>query len=122
MDVRVMEKITKDNLASIKENCAVEAAQWIKVGMSTCGIAAGAGEVFNVFKEELESKNISVEVKQTGCLGMCYCEPLVEVKIEGLPQVIYGRVDQDVARKIVEEHVTGKKLIQDHIYDLELTC
>jgi len=51
---------------------------------------------------------------------MCSVEPLVEVKVEGLPSVIYGRVNREIAIKIIEEHVVSKMLVNDNIFDLTL--
>lgn len=90
----------------------------IIVGMGTCGIAAGAKVVLDAFLKELDDEKIeNVAVTQTGCMGLCYVEPTIEVVVPGMPDTIYGKVDADVARKIVKEHVVGKKLVTDHIYD-----
>ncbi len=114
-----MKKLTKEDL-DIVQKSASDKKNWIKVGMSTCGIAAGADEVFKTFVEEAKKRNIDIDVKKCGCLGMCHVEPLVEVNIEGLPDVIYGRVTKEVAINILDEHVHNKKLVNDHIYDLKL--
>lgn len=90
----------------------------IIIGMGTCGIAAGAKQVLEAFIDEIAAKKIeNVTVKQTGCMGLCYVEPTVEVKVPGMPDTIYGKVDADVARKILKDHVIGKKLVSDHIFD-----
>jgi len=91
---------------------------WIKVGLSTCGIAAGAGEVFTILNDEAKKKNINIPITQCGCVGMCSVEPLVEVCVEGLPTVMYGNVDRDTALKILDKHVIGKRLVNDHIINL----
>ena len=90
----------------------------IIIGMGTCGIAAGAKQVLEAFIDEIAAKKIeNVTVKQTGCMGLCYVEPTVEVKVPGMPDTIYGKVDADVAKKILKDHVVGKKLVSDHIFD-----
>lgn len=90
----------------------------IIVGMGTCGIAAGAKDVFNAILEDLEAKNVTnVLVSQTGCMGLCHSEPTVEVIVPGMPVVIYGNVKREVAKQIVQEHVIGKKLLDNHICD-----
>lgn len=90
----------------------------IIIGMGTCGIAAGAKQVLEAFINEIDAKKIeNVTVKQTGCMGLCYVEPTVEVKVPGMPDTIYGKVDADVAKKILKDHVVGKKLVSDHIFD-----
>lgn len=90
----------------------------IIVGMGTCGIAAGAKDTLNAFIQELEDSELNnVRVTQTGCMGLCYVEPTVEVIVPGMPDVIYGKVDADVARKIVRKHIINKALVNDHVYD-----
>ena len=88
---------------------------YIRVGMSTCGLAAGARAVFDVLRQEISKRELGLDVKKTGCLGMCSVEPLVEVNIPGLPRVVYGNVDEDVALKIVEGHLCTHNLLNDYI-------
>jgi len=114
-----MAKMTGDDLAAIKKSAAERQPNCIKVGMSTCGIAAGADKVYAVIEEELKKLGSTIDLKKCGCLGMCYAEPLVEVQVEGLPRVIYCRVKEPVARDIVRGHVAGKKILQDHIVDMQ---
>jgi NADP-reducing hydrogenase subunit HndB len=90
----------------------------IIVGMGTCGIAAGAKDVFNAILGNLEAKNITnVRVSQTGCMGLCHSEPTVEVIVPDMPDVIYGNVKEEIAEQIIQEHVIGKKLLDNHICD-----
>lgn len=90
----------------------------IIVGMGTCGIAAGAKETLDAFVRELDDNGIkNVRVSQTGCMGLCYVEPTVEVVVPGMPDVIYGKVNPEVAGKIVRKHIMNKTLVNDHIYD-----
>ena len=90
----------------------------IVVGMGTCGIAAGAKEALNAFVDELNSKDIrNVVIKQVGCMGFCHSEPTVEIKMDGMPDIIYGNVDAEVARKIVHSHILEKKLVDKHVFD-----
>ncbi|MDD2702797.1 MAG: (2Fe-2S) ferredoxin domain-containing protein [Candidatus Omnitrophica bacterium] len=114
-----MKKLSREDLDKRAQARKEKTKDWIKVGMSTCGIAAGAQEVFAVLAEEVKKRNIPVEVKKCGCVGMCYAEPLVEVNVEGLPAVIYGKVNKDAAIKILEKHVCGKMLVNDYIFDME---
>jgi len=87
------------------------------IGMGTCGIAAGAKAVLEAFINEIDAKKIeNVIVKQTGCMGLCYVEPTVEVKAPGMPDTIYGKVDAEVAKRILYEHIRNGKLVSDHIY------
>ena len=90
----------------------------IIVGMGTCGIAAGAKEALNAFVDELNSKDIrNVVIKQVGCMGFCHSEPTVEIKMDGMPDIIYGNVDAEVARTIVHSHILEKKLVDKHVFD-----
>ncbi len=90
----------------------------IQIGMGTCGIAAGAKRTFDAMLDELERNNAEqVVIKQTSCLGQCHSEPTVEVTVKGMPTVVYGKVDEEVGRKIIRKHILQKQLINDHIYD-----
>ncbi len=121
-----MAKLTLDDLRKLRDEKQKamnmrdpenKSAQII-VGMGTCGIAAGAKETFNTIIEELTARDISnVLVRQTGCMGFCHSEPTVEVIVEGMPAVIYGNVDTELARKIINRHVISRKLIDNHICD-----
>jgi NADP-reducing hydrogenase subunit HndB len=115
-----MVKMTKKDLDTLKEKHAGTDCNWIKVGFSTCGIAAGAKEVYDTLVEESRKHNADVKIKKCGCVGMCSAEPLVEVHIKNMPTVFYGKVDKEVATKIMEKHVGGKMLVNDRIYDLRL--
>ncbi len=86
------------------------------VGMGTCGIAAGARETMKAILDEIESKNLSgIIVSQTGCIGLCEKEPIVQVVVGDQPKVTYGKVTPAVARRIMEEHVVGNKVLSDHV-------
>ncbi len=87
----------------------------IVVGMATCGIAAGARPVLNAFVEEVAKRNLSdVTVTQTGCIGMCRLEPIVEVYMPGEEKVTYAKVDADKARKIVADHIVNGKVCAEY--------
>lgn len=88
---------------------------WIKVGMSTCGLAAGAQEVYDTLLSEAKRLKMAVRIEKCGCLGMCYAEPLVEVCVSGMPRVIYGKVDKAAAMRIMERHVGSHALVDGHI-------
>jgi (2Fe-2S) ferredoxin len=115
-----MEKLTKADLDKVASGPKAEDGPCIKVGMSSCGIAAGAQEVFDLFKSEVEKRNIQISVKPCGCNGACYLEPLVEIAVSGLPVVTYGQVTPQVAMQILDEHVRDKRMVQDHIVDIPM--
>lgn len=88
------------------------------IGMGTCGIASGAKAVFDTFLDELNKADIhDITIRQTGCMGLCFSEPTVEVICDDMPRVVYGNVDEETARRIVNEHLANKKLVSDHIFD-----
>lgn len=88
------------------------------VGMGTCGIAAGAKDALDSFLDTIEKNKLNnIVVKQTGCMGLCYAEPTVDVKVPGMPDTIYGHVDAAVAKEIIESHVMKKVLVANHIVD-----
>ena len=90
----------------------------ILVGMGTCGIAAGSNKVIKKFEELAKIRGLeNVTVKQVGCLGLCFSEPNVEIVKEGLPEVLYGKVDEKFAVRIFDEHVIDAKIINERIYD-----
>ena len=111
--------ITRQDLNKLKEEALkARPKEWIRVGYSTCGVAAGADEVFQVLSEEVRSRGLNVVVSKCGCAGLCSAEPLVEVNVEGAPHVFYGKVTKDVASKIMDDHVCQKKLVENHIYEI----
>jgi (2Fe-2S) ferredoxin len=114
-----MAMMTKEKLDEIKAKAQKPQGDWIKVGMSTCGIAAGADQVFDILSGLVKQKGLHVQVERCGCAGQCYAEPLVEVSVEGVPHVLYGQVNKEVALKIIEQHVIGKSLLSDHIYSVK---
>ena len=88
----------------------------IRVGMATCGIASGARETMQAIIDELAKQNITnVSVTQTGCMGSCAKEPIVEVISKDIPSVIYGHVDAKRGREIVTEHIKHGRLLQNAI-------
>ena len=121
-----MAKLTLADLKKLREAKAAEFNArntdnkdvQVIVGMGTCGIAAGAKTAFDVFVEELEKAGLqNVAIRQTGCMGLCHSEPTVEVVVPGMPTVVYGKVDAETARKIVNQHIVRKLLVNDHIFD-----
>ena len=90
----------------------------ILIGTGSCGIAAGAKKVIKKFKEEIALHSLNnIIIKQTGCMGLCYSEPTVEVISPEMPATIYGNIGTEEASKIIRKHIMGKVLINDHIFD-----
>lgn len=87
----------------------------IVVGMATCGIAAGARKVLNTFIEEIAKRNIkNVQVLQTGCIGMCTFEPLVEIYEKDKEKVTYINIDENKAKRIVAEHIVNNQVVGEY--------
>jgi (2Fe-2S) ferredoxin len=109
-------KLSNKDLEDIRRQPKKEKS-YIAIGMSACGLAAGAEEIYRVLDEEIKKRNLPVEINKSGCAGMCYAEPMVEVKVEGLPTVTYGKVIPEIALRILERHIIGKTLLNDYIFE-----
>lgn len=83
----------------------------IRVGMATCGIAAGARTVMNALIDKIEKDKLPVVVTQGGCMGYCYAEPTIEVKKPGEEAIVFGHVDTKVAMDIIEKYILKGELI-----------
>lgn len=80
----------------------------VVVGMATCGIAAGARPVLNVFVDEIAKRDVKgVSVQQTGCIGMCQYEPIVEVTEPGKEKVTYVKMTPEKAVRVVNDHIVN---------------
>lgn len=87
----------------------------VVVGMATCGIAAGARPVLSSFLEEVQKRSLkNVTVTQTGCIGVCRLEPIVEVYVPGEPKVTYVNVTADMVPKLVSEHLVNHHPVTEY--------
>lgn len=115
MAIKSLEDLRK---IKVQSNQSTEArknnATQIIIGMGTCGIAAGARDTMAAVLEELTKRNLhDVTVLQTGCIGMCQKEPLLDVVRPGEDRVTYGPVyAKDVAR-IIAEHLVNGNIVED---------
>ncbi len=91
----------------------------IKIGLGTCGVSAGGEKTYEAVKWEIEQKNIQAIVKETGCNGMCYREPLMEVIDEAAHSYMYGEVTPEKAKRIMNEHVVNGKPVDEWIVQSE---
>lgn len=111
-----------DDLKKIKEQALAKrqirnasARAHVTVAMGTCGIAAGARDTMKALLDAIEKDEIQgVLVTQTGCIGLCEFEPIVDVRV-GETQVTYGKVNAERARAIVTEHIVGGTPIKEWI-------
>ena len=87
----------------------------VVVGMATCGIAAGARPVLSAFVEGVNEAGLTekVMVTQTGCIGICQYEPVVEVYEDGKDKVTYVKMTAEKAKRVVDEHLKGGKVVTE---------
>ena len=87
----------------------------VVVGMATCGIAAGARPVLNKFIEEVQNRGLkNVVVTQTGCIGVCRLEPIVEIVSPTGEKTTYVKMTEEKAVKIVHEHIVNNKVVEEY--------
>ncbi|MBE5760779.1 MAG: (2Fe-2S) ferredoxin domain-containing protein [Clostridiales bacterium] len=109
-----LEAIRKKTLDSIVLRKEEEGNTRVVVGMATCGIAAGARPVMIEFVEELKRRNMTnVTVGQTGCIGVCRLEPIVEVYVKDQPKVTYVKMTPDKVARIITEHIVNGKVVEE---------
>jgi len=107
-------KRLREEALSKRQAKATSGRAQITVGMGTCGIAAGARETMKAILETIEVENLSdIVVKQTGCIGLCEWEPIVEVVMSDQPKVMYGHVSAERAKQIVKQHVMGETVVSE---------
>ena len=87
----------------------------IKVGLGTCGVSAGGEKTYEAIKNEIEKENIQVILKETGCNGMCYREPLMEVIDEENHSFLYGEVTPERAKRIMTDHILGNTPVKEWV-------
>jgi len=112
-DLREIKEKAKREMAA-----RAQAAKYhVVVAMGTCGIAAGARNVMTAILDEISNRNIiDTVVTQTGCLGYCDQEPLVQVAQSDKATITYGKVTPEIARQIVSEHILGQRVLSDYVF------
>lgn len=116
-----MKKITLEDLEKIKERNSNKVNQGkdrqdtrIVVGMGTCGIAAGAVQIYETFEAEIENQGLkNITLVKTGCIGVCRLEPIVEIIKPGEEKVTYVKVTPNKVRNIIEKHIINGKVVED---------
>jgi NADH-quinone oxidoreductase subunit F len=93
--------------AAVKKIETIKEKPLILVGTATCGRAAGALEILNVFREEVSKHQLDVQVEEVGCMGHCYAEPLVVIFNPGFPTLCYGPVDEGTAQRLVSDYLVN---------------
>ena len=117
--IQELEEIRKKTLETISLR-KDQTGTRVVVGMATCGIAAGARPVLLAIMDEIKKHNLSdVIVAQTGCIGLCVYEPIVEVYKPGEEKVTYVKVNPSKAIRIVNEHIMKDKVVQEYTIGTE---
>ena len=87
----------------------------VVVGMATCGIAAGARPVLEAFLQEIDKRELkNVAVTQTGCIGVCRLEPIVEVYVPGQEKVTYVKMKPEMVPKVVADHLVNHQVVTEY--------
>jgi len=111
-ELQAIKERTLKNMSARNDS---EDATRIVVGMATCGIAAGARPVMNAFTEEIARRSLKgVTVSQTGCIGMCQYEPIVEVFVPGKEKVTYVQMTEEKVAKIVSDHIVNGNIVTEY--------
>ena len=109
-----LEKIRQKTLSAVNLRRESEGIR-VAVGMATCGIAAGARPVMTAMIDEIGKRNmLNVVVAQTGCIGMCRYEPIVEVTVPGQDKVTYINVKPEMVARIVAEHIVNGNPVAEY--------
>jgi len=112
--IRDKYKSSVDMRSSIDEEDRIR----IAVGMATCGIASGSRETINAIVEEIKAQGLTnVSVVQTGCLGYCYAEPVVEISMPSKESILYGNITASKAKELVDRHVKKGETVKDWIIE-----
>ena len=118
MTLEELRKLRNEKKTAIDMRDTANKDAQVIVGMGTSGIAAGAKLALDAFAKELEKRGLTnVSLRQAGSLGLDHAEPTVEVRVPGMPDIIYGKVTAEVALQIVEKHIIGKELVSEHVFD-----
>ncbi|WP_059034292.1 (2Fe-2S) ferredoxin domain-containing protein [Tepidanaerobacter sp. EBM-49] len=114
--IEELEKIREQAKDMINLRVDNETKTRIVVGMGTCGIAAGARAVMLAILDELKKRNIdNVIVTETGCIGLCQYEPLVDVIQPGKPKVTYVNMTPEKAREVVVKHIINNQVVDEYV-------
>ena len=111
-DLQAIRAKTLENINMRKED---KNAARVVIGMATCGIAAGARPVMMAFMDEINKRGLShVTVSQTGCIGMCRLEPMVDVIMPGQEKVTYVHMTPEKVGRVVAEHIVNGRPVEEY--------
>lgn len=110
-DLKMLRDQQQSGLHQDSSDSAADRPVLIRVAMATCGIASGARETMDFFRDALEKRGIEAIVSPVGCMGYCYAEPTIEVLLPGGEPVVFGEVDRERADQIIERFIKGGELV-----------
>jgi NADP-reducing hydrogenase subunit HndB len=123
--IRSIEDLTQARLHALEKQ--QEQAQnktiHLKIGMASCSIAAGSADTLHAINRIIEDDNLPgvsasrIQVTQTGCIGLCALEPIVQIQIAGQHPVTYGKVTPDVIQRIFQNHIGKGLVVQEHVVE-----
>ena len=111
-DLRAMREKLHSNLDVREKAENPESLVQVKVAMATCGIAAGAKQIMEHMMEKADELEIPAVFTQSGCMGYCYAEPTLEVRVPGKDPIVFGYVDNKRADEILEKYVMNGELVE----------
>ena len=117
-ELKAIREATRADMNIRKEDSADKTR--VVVGMATCGIAAGARPVLTAFVEEVNRRKLAhVSVSQTGCIGVCRLEPIVEIFVPGQERVTYVKMTAEKAGQVVSEHLVNNRVLAEYTIGAE---
>jgi (2Fe-2S) ferredoxin len=106
----------RENILAMRQSKFDAGNRRVIISMGSCGIAVGARETLQSFLNYIQNEHITnISVAQTGCIGLCEQEPTVQVILGNQSKVVYGKVDEQIARKIMEQHIQNGQPLTEHI-------
>lgn len=111
-DLRQLREELKGKINLREKSDTPELQVQIKVSMATCGIASGAKEVMSFLIDELDRQAIDAIVTQTGCMGYCYAEPTLEIKLPNHDPIVFGNVDNTKVIELIERYIKKGELVE----------
>ena len=113
MSIDDFKKLQEESRSGIRVR--TQTSTRIIIGLGTCGIAAGARETMQAILSELKRREIDAQVTTVGCIGMCACEPLVDIEQVGGARISYGPVKPDMVPRLIEEHLVNGRVVQEWV-------
>ncbi len=110
-----MKTLSRQDLEAIAATAPGTPAEWIRVQLDTGGIAAGAETVHAALTQGCAERGLVIALRRAGSFGYSFADPVVEVQVAGMPRILYGRITPELVDRILDEHVRGHRLLEDHV-------